>query len=291
MPEAPRVRVWLEVGGRFVLAYVLLTTFWASSPMAETALSILGGPRTGAWLSASALLGWVGLDPLVGALWALARWALGPGDYWRDYVFVSVVGAMLVPLVLARAIGPDTLDALGLRRPGRPALGLALTALLVSLPLSAAIALHPEFRLGVAEALGRSPWFLVAVPVGGAAEHFFFHGVLLAWLHPSGAFPPAHELVRPFVWPGKLQEGGVRAGVAASLASLAVPRSCLAPCLLSVPLFWAIHVGKPDAELWLSLPAGGIFAWLAYRTNGFVVPLLVHLSVPLAAALLVLATR
>ena len=133
--------------------------------------------------------------------------------------------------------------------------------------------------------MGRSAWFALAVPIGGLTEHFFFPGVLLAWLHPSGAFPDADVLARRLVWPGRLLENGERAGTRAALASLAIPRSCIAPCLLSAPLFWAVHVGKPDAELWLSLPAGAFFAWLAYRTNGFVVPLLVHLAIPTAAVL------
>jgi hypothetical protein len=213
----------------------------------------------------------------------MTSWALGSGAYWRDYVVVSVLGAVVLPLLVTRSLGPITFDALGIRRP-RSSLALLAVSYLAALPLALAMAMHPAFRAGVGDALARSWWFGIAVPVGTAAEHFFFHGVLLAWLHPSGAFPSSDELSAPFVWPGLRLEN-----VRASIASLAIPRSCVVPCLLSAPLFFAIHVGKPDAELWLSLPAGVVFAWLAYRTNGFVVPLVLHLSVPATAALLALA--
>lgn len=258
-----RARAPLAIAGKLALAYLLLSTFWADH---------------------------AGLVAPPGPLWLVAHRVLGPPLYWRDYVFVSVVGGVLLPLVLTRWIGPRTLDALGVRAPRRSALLLAALVFAGAAPLMLAMALTPEFRAGVHEALGRSAWFAVAVPVGSGAEHFFFHGVLLAWLHPSGAFPPARELLRPFVWPGKRLATGRSAGIREAIASLAIPRSCLAPCLLSAPLFVAIHVGKPDAELWLSLPAGIVFAWLAYRTNGFAVPWIVHMSLPATAALAVLVT-
>jgi hypothetical protein len=251
------------IAAKCALAYLLLSTFWADE---------------------------VGVEPVRGALWDAAHGALGAPDYWRDYVLVSVVGGVLLPLVLTRTIGPRTLDALGVRAPSRAALAVLAALYVALLPLVGVMSLHPAFRAGLDEALHRSRWFALAVPVGMGAEHFFFHGVLLAWLHPSGAFPPASELDRPLIWPGERLEDGTRASVAASIASLAIPRSCLVPCLLSGPLFWAIHVGKPDPELWLSLPAGVIFAWLAYRTNGFVVPLVLHASLPATAALIALAT-
>lgn len=203
-----------------------------------------------------------------------------------SYALGSVLGGVLVPLACLALIGPRRASDIGLRAPSRgllPILGVALTALA---PLSLVMALHPAFRAELDARLSGSPTFLLAVLFGGLAEHFFFHGVLLAWLHPSGRFPDDPMLSAPIVLPFA-RLGDRRATLRDALASLRIPRSCVLPCLLSAPLFFAIHIGKPSPELWLSVLAGPVLAWLAYRTNGLVAPLVVHLAASLGAALLV----
>lgn len=283
----------MRVAARFVLAGLLLASFWAGGPMRPTAFALLGD---GTWLDAphffEALARISGIDALrawPGALFTLAR-LLVPGDgEAREhlvYAIGSVLGGIAIPLCLLALIGPRNASDIGLRRPSRelvPLLGVALAALV---PLSLAMALHPAFRAELDARLAGSPTFLVAVLFGGVAEHFFFHGVLLAWLHPSGRFPDGPQFTAPIVWPLRRIEGR-RASLRDVLRSLRIPTSCIAPCLLSAPLFFAIHIGKPDAELWLSVLAGPVLAWLAYRTNGLVAPLIVHLAASLVAALLV----
>ncbi len=226
-----------------------------------------------------------------GALFSLVRDAVTMQDTEARehvvYALASVIGAVLIPVALSLAFGVRRLSDVGLRRPVPelwPLLGIALLALT---PIAIGLSLHPAFGTALDERLAGSPWFALSVIVGGCAEHFFFHGVLLAWLHPTLRFV---QVDRPLRWPGRRTSTG-KASVMGALRSLAIPREAVLPCLLSAPLFFAIHVGKPDGELWLSLIAGPVLAWLAFRTGGLVAPLVVHLSASLFAALIVLATR
>lgn len=283
-----------RVAGRFLLAYVLLATFWAGGALPSAAGS--ASTLDLSWLDAPSLFGALAdlthVDVLrhwPGALMRLTNALLGPDDdgrFHRSYALASLVGAILVPLALSALLGARSAADVGLRRPSAaatPILGLAIAA---ALPLSLGMAFTPVFRAGLAARLEGSPWYLLAVVVGGGGEHVFFHGVLLAWLHPTGRFPSSPRLGAPLVWPGKRTETG-RATWRDALRSLAIPRDCVLPCALSAPLFFAIHAGTTGSELVLSLPAGVVFAWLAYRTNGAAVPALVHLSVSLVAALVV----
>lgn len=296
---AERVR-GLGVAARFVLSYLLLVGFWAGGAMSPTAFAwidpegtwspFLGAPRLFGTLASATGIEAIGVWP--GALFSLASWLLpivtdAEGQAHLAYALASLLGAVLVPLALCAAMGMRRAEDLGLRRPPNelwPLLGLALLALT---PIVLGLALHPAFTSALDARLNGSPYFAVAVVVGASAEHFFFHGVLLAWLHPTGRFV---EVRAPLLWPGRAVESG-RANVRQALASLAIPRTALWPCLLSAPLFFAIHIGKPDEELWLSLIAGPVLAWLAFRTGGLIAPLVVHLSASLLAALIVLATR
>lgn len=291
------MRPALLVALRFLLAYALLASFWAGGPLGEVALPLGGGAVDLSALDAPSIFGALAdltrLDVLrhwPGALFRLTDALLGAdadGQHHRSYALASLIGAVLVPLALGWLFGARTPSELGLRRPSAaawPLLGLAIAA---SLPLSLAMALDPAFGAALAARAAGSPWYLVAVVVGGGAEHVLFHGVLLAWLHPSGRFPVAPELEAPLVLPGGRLDGR-RASLRDGLASLRIPHSCVWPCLLGAPLFFAIHAHTSDAELWLSLPAGVLFAWLAYRTGGPALPALVHLCVSLVAALVLL---
>jgi hypothetical protein len=290
----------LLVALRFALAYVLLAAFWASASLGVLPLPLGVGVIDLSALDApsafDALADASGLDALrawPGLLVRLCERMIGSADEgarYRSYALASLLGGVVVPLALARLLGARSLADLGLGRPGAtawPVLGLLVVA---SLPLSVVMAHAPVFREALAARLAGSPWYGLAVVVGGLAEHVFFHGVLLAWLHPSGRFPDAAALRSPLVLPGRRLPHGGRAGLAASLRSLALPWDCLAPCVLSAPLFFAVHAGTTDAELWLSPAAGALLAWLAYRTGGWALPALAHLAVSLVAALVVLVS-
>jgi hypothetical protein len=283
----------MRVGLRFVVAALLLSTFWGGSPMRPSAFSWLGvavpvdAPHFFGALSEASGLNWLRAWP--GSLFDLSRALLKVHDEAGEhqaYALASVIGAVLLPLGLTLLLGPRSLRALGLRRPNHEIATLILAALAALVPLSVAMSFHPVFRAALDERLSGSRWFFFAAIVGTSAEHFFFHGVLLAWLHPSGSFPESPLLGAPWMWPGRMRDGR-RASFTDALRSLAIPRDCLVPCLLSGPLFFLIHLGKPDAELWLSALAGPILAWLAYRTNGLVAPLIIHLAASVLGALFV----
>jgi hypothetical protein len=167
-----------------------------------------------------------------------------------------------------RAPSSGTLDGCTSRCPGerdaseRPRLLLA-APLALALPITAAVdALGGLWRYG---AVTRS---MVAWVVLGTAWTCF-------------ALLTSFALQRP------RRDLRVRVWATTPIVSLRIPRSCLGPCLLSAPLFFAIHAGTSDGELWLAGPAGVLFAWLAYRTGGPTLPALLHLSVSVVAALVV----
>lgn len=291
-------RIGLAAGAgivaRALLAYALLATFWAGGALGEVGL---GSARVDlGWLDAPSLFGALAdtlhFGPLrawPGALFRLTDGLMGPdddGQFHRSYALASLIGAVLAPLALGWLFGARTPAALGLRRPSAAAWPILALACAASVPLSLAMAMTPTFQDALAARVAGSPYYLLAVAVGGGAEHVFFHGVLLAWLHPSGRFPDAPELAAPLLLP-LLRRGGRRTTLREALASLAIPRACIPACLLSAPLFFAIHAGASDGELLLSLPAGVIFAWLAYRTGGFALPGILHVGVSLVAALVV----
>lgn len=295
MTEPARGRLAPASGivARALVAYALLATFWAGGALGEVRLVHIDL----GWLDAPSIFGaladLVGFDALrgwPGSLFRLTDGLLGPdedGQFHRSYALASLIGAVLAPLALGWLFGARTPAALGLRRPSAAAWPILALACAASVPLSIGMAMTTTFQDALATRVAGSPYYLLAIVVGGGAEHVFFHGVLLAWLHPSGRFPQSPELAAPLVLPFRPRDGG-RTTLRDTIGSLRIPSHCLPACLLSAPLFFAIHAGASDGELLLSLPAGVIFAWLAYRTGGFALPGILHVGVSLVAAIVVL---
>lgn len=288
----------MGVAARLFLAYLLLVGFWAGGAMTPTALSWIDPEEAWSpWLGAPAIFsglasatGIEAFERWPGALFSLAQVVLRPLEDPEGhlvYALGSVLGGVVIPLGLCAAFGMRRAEDIGLRRPPRELWPLLLLALLALSPIALGLALHPAFTSALDARLSGSPTFALAVLAGACAEHFFFHGVLLAWLHPNLRFV---AMSAPLRWPGQRIEGR-RANLRDMLASLAIPRSAVLPCLLSAPLFFAIHIGKADEELWLSLLAGPVLAWLAFRTGGLIAPLVVHLAASIFGAVVVLAAR
>jgi membrane protease YdiL (CAAX protease family) len=53
---------------------------------------------------------------------------------------------------------------------------------------------------------------------------------------------------------------------------------CVPAVLASAALFALVHVGKDWRELLLSVPGGIVLAYMAYRTNTWLVPFVLHLA-------------
>jgi membrane protease YdiL (CAAX protease family) len=62
---------------------------------------------------------------------------------------------------------------------------------------------------------------------------------------------------------------------------LGLPEGCLWAMTLQALLFGLVHFGKAPAELLMSFPGGLALAYVAYRCNSFLVPMLLHAATAL----------
>jgi hypothetical protein len=70
---------------------------------------------------------------------------------------------------------------------------------------------------------------------------------------------------------------------------LGLPGGCVPAIVASAVLFSLVHVGKDARELLLSLPGGVALGYLAYRTNTWLTPFVLHLATAGTACLMMLA--
>jgi hypothetical protein len=121
---------------------------------------------------------------------------------------------------------------------------------------------------------------------GMIGEHFLFHGVMLSAFHPSLRWPNAIPPIsaRAKGWRGLLQWLGIAHPAEGHTPWsrvehwLGLRDGCLTPILVSAALFALIHVGKDPREAVLSVPGGMAMAFLAYRTDSLLTPLILHLA-------------
>jgi membrane protease YdiL (CAAX protease family) len=122
-------------------------------------------------------------------------------------------------------------------------------------------------------------------------EHFMFHGLFLALLRPGRRWPVVPEPApvegpawhRALRWSGLAQPAHGNTRLQRSMRWLGVPEGCLGAMVLQAVLFGVGHVGKAPAELILSFPGGLGLAYVAYRCNSFLVPMILHLATGLTA--------
>ena len=129
------------------------------------------------------------------------------------------------------------------------------------------------------------------------AEHFYFHGFLLATCRSGGSWPGPATVVPPggglrvsvLQWLGLCQPVDGATGTAKLTRWIGLQDRCLLPILVSVLLFAAVHLGKDPRELALSLPGGIALGYVSYRTNTWFIPFLLHaLNAGTACALMLL---
>jgi hypothetical protein len=116
------------------------------------------------------------------------------------------------------------------------------------------------------------------------AEHFLFHGVLLALLRPGRRWPDAPPVapvegkrgLRVLRRIGLAQPPEGRSGLSRIARWLGLADGCLWALTLQSVLFGLVHLGKAPAELLMSFPGGLALAYVAYRCNSFLVPMLLH---------------
>lgn len=211
---------------------------------------------------------------------------------WR-WAGTSVVMGVIFPWLLMALIGRGQPRDIGLRRPNRVAWRVIPIAYVLALPMLFVMARSPGTRAWYNQQLagrtvaGLLGTYLVVV----VAEHFMFQGILLALLAPGRRWPVIGEpapVEGPF-WQRALRFFGLaqptsgERGLAGALRWLGVPERCLGAMVFQAVLFGICHVGKAPAEVLLSFPGGLALAYVAYRGNSLLVPLMVHVATGLTA--------
>lgn len=207
------------------------------------------------------------------------------------WAIVSVVMGILVPWIVMAACRRGSLRDIGLRRPNRVGWRLMAICYVGSLPFLLGMAVTPAMRAYYrAEILrsfnGRMAYIYLLVLL---AEHFFFHGVLLAVLRPGRRWPdippsapiegpPWHKALR---WVGLAMPTGGVGGLRSVTRWLGLPDACLYALILQALMFGLVHMGKAPAELAASFPGGLALGYVAYRCNSLVAPMLLHLATAL----------
>ena len=230
----------------------------------------------------------------VTAATALVDWT--PTGRW-GWALVSLAMGLVLPWLVMVLIGRGRPRDLGLRWPNRIGWRLIAVGYIGSLPLlvlmasSAATRAYYEHEI-THWSLGRlfGPYLIVLI-----AEHFLFHGVLLAALRPGRRWPtvptPApvdggvvHRVAR---WIGLAQPTECARGLGRLGRWIGLPDVCWGALLLQTALFGLVHVGKSPAEVAMSFPGGLAMGYVAYRCNSWLVPMVLHAGTGLSVLVLI----
>lgn len=213
------------------------------------------------------------------------------------YALYYFVTAGLVPWGVLALLGRARTTSFGLRWPNRFGVRVLLVGTVVSVPCL----WWMINQSGVAEAyvagldrVGYVSALTVYLTVL-CAEHFFFHGAVLAVCRVGCRWPEAPPLDddattrrrRVLQWFGMAQSTRGASGLQKTTRWLGLPDGCTAAVICSGVLFASVHLGKNPRELVLSMPGGLASAYLAYRTNSLLVPAALHFTVGAVATVLV----
>jgi len=213
----------------------------------------------------------------------------------RHGIYLLLTGLVLPWVVAAILLRGNPAD-IGLRRPNRLGWRILAVSYVIALPLVVWMALSPKFGPYYLPQIARSgaAVFLTYHFFGMLAEHFLFHGVMLAAFRKGGRWPappPVDASARSasgrlLQWFGLAQPTDGAFGVRRVTRWIGLPDGCVVALLVSAALFGVIHIGKDPRELLMSFPGGIGLAYLAYRTNSWLIPFLLHLVTAGTACLL-----
>ncbi len=209
--------------------------------------------------------------------------AKSPRELIDAIYFLFIAG--LFPVFVARIAGRNLHD-LGWRWPNKLALRYFLVALAVSAPFLIWMVKSPTIATPYLKQLNRLGFaaFASFYVVNMFTEHLLLHGVVLGLARPDGRWPDPAPLPPPGKGPiGILRWLGLAMprdhatdqGVSAWLGLLP---GCLIPMVFSALLFGMVHLGKDTRELVLAFPGGLAQAYIAYRSNSWFTPFLIHLA-------------
>lgn len=195
----------------------------------------------------------------------------------------------LAPLLAAMLILRARPSSLGCRRPNRFGWRLLLLGFILAMPFLFFMARGGGMQASYLPAMTRAGTtaFIGYYAVNMLTEHFFFHGVLLAALRPTGRWPAAEpsesesENDITGSWPRLRRWLGIglrhgEQGENAITAWLGLAPGCGFAIFASASLFALVHVGKDWREAVLSFPGGVAIAYVAYRSDSWLIPFLLH---------------
>lgn len=212
------------------------------------------------------------------------------GEHVREvdgagYLFLV---AGVIPVVFAFACGRGLRD-IGFRKPNRLALRYFVVAVLVSIPFLIWMVQSPTISRSYVRQLERlgivafAAYYLVNM----LTEHLFLHGAVLGLVRREGCWIEAAPVgtggggvTRLLRWLG-LANRPLRASGWSVWLGLAP--GCIGPMFFSALLFGMVHLGKDARELILSFPGGLAQGYVAYRSNSWLTPFLIHLATALIA--------
>ena len=213
--------------------------------------------------------------------------ASSPSAELRNGIYLVLVAGIVPWLLLATLRRGQPYD-LGCRLPNRIGWRLLLIGYLAALPFQYWMVLSPAFSRYYEPHLARAGFFAFAAfyAVNMLAEHFFFHGVLLGvcrvghrWPSPPPIAVNAQSRWGRFgQWLGLAQPHEGTRGLARAIRWIGLPGGCLAPLVTSAILFGVVHLGKDPREMLLSVPGGLALGYVAYRSNSWLIPYILHLA-------------
>ena len=252
-------------------------------------------------------------DVLENSAGAVGRWShtrisdlltfLDINRRWNHAVKLTVVSG-LIPWLAMAAIGRWRPSELGTRIPNRYGWRVLVVAYVIAMPFLFWMVRGADFaETYLLKWRQSASIFLGYYFINMLWEHFLFHGVMLAAFRGDRRWPAAAPIdsaprtgwIRPLHWIGLAQTRGKSDDASdgawqRAIRWLGLPHGCVFAIVGSGLLFGFIHWGKDARELVLSLPGGMAMAYLAYRTNSWLVPFLLHLATAGTAFIILLAT-
>lgn len=208
------------------------------------------------------------------------------------------LAAGVVPWLIMAFLRRGRPSDLGMRLPNRIGWRLLIVGFLIALPFVVWMTRGERFAQMYLPKLQRAPATGVTYYfVNFFVEHFFFHGVMLAAFRRQGRWPDLvgvatsakNGVRRVLQWFGLAQPTGDARGWTRITRWIGLPEGCLFAMVASAALFGWIHMSKDPREFLLSFPGGVALAYIAYRTNTWLVPFALHALTAGTACLLALA--
>lgn len=212
-----------------------------------------------------------------------------------------VITCCLMPWLIMALLRRGRPRDLGCRSPNRYGWRLLVVAYLASIPFLVWMKGGSKFADPYLLQLDRFGGFAFCLyyAINILTEHFLLQGVVLAAFRKGGRWPAPQEenlptgsgFRRALQWAGLVQPTGGAYGLPRLTRSIGLPDGCLIAILGSAALFGLVHVGKDWRELVLSVPGGLVLAYLAYRTNTWLTPFVLHLATAGTALVMIILTR